>query len=82
MGDQWLNHNDILKFSRRDDSAGYVELKRIRDEENGKYISSWGSVDFSFGSDPEFKRHENPIRVIDDAIEAYRKRLAMRESES
>ena len=80
MGDQWLNHYDIMKFSRRDDPAGYVELKRIRGEENGKYISSWGSVDFSFGSDPQFKRHKNPIRVIDDAIEAYSKRLSMRKS--
>ena len=76
MGDQWMRHRDISSFLRRSDPDGYSRLRRIRDEEIGRYISSWGSVDFSLGSDPQFKRHKDPRRVLDDAVQAFEKRLS------
>ena len=75
MGDQWMEHGDIAQFSGRTDAKGYSLLKDLRRVELGNYISSWGSVDFSLGSDPQFKRHKDPRRVLDDAVQAYEKRL-------
>ena len=75
QSEQWMRHADISSFLQRSDPDGYARLSRIRDEETGRYISSWGSVDFSLGSDPQFQRHKDPRRVLDDAVQAYGKRL-------
>jgi hypothetical protein len=75
IGDQWMKHGDPARFSGRNDTQGYSLLKDLSRVEHGNYISSWGSVDFSFGCDPQFKRHKDPRIALDDAVTAYEERL-------